>query len=104
MQVVGWVKMLHDYSATMPAAKAIEITFDGSAPCALCHLSQSAEDAARQQSPHDAELRGTAEKILLVSDDAVLVVLNAPDPSWPGVGNDAGQVRAESVPVPPPRV
>ena len=103
VQVVGWAQMLRDYSTVMPAAKAIEITFNGSAPCKFCHMSQSAEDTARQQLPRDAELGGGMEKILLVAGDAVAVVVTAPDQTWPGVANDAGQTRTESVPVPPPR-
>ena len=103
VQVVGWAKMLHDYSAVMPAAQAMKITFDGSAPCDLCHLSQSAEDSARQQLPRDAELGSGMEKLLLVAGDAVAVVVTAPDRTWPGVVNDAGLTRTKSVPVPPPR-
>ena len=103
VQVVGWAKMLHDYSAVMPTARAMKITFDGSAPCDLCHLSQSAEDTARQQLPRDAELGSGMEKLLLVTGDAVAVVVTAPDLAWPGIVNDAGLTRTESVPVPPPR-
>ena len=103
VQVVGWVKMFHDYSAVMPAARALEITFDGSAPCALCHLSQDAENTARQQLPREAELGGGAEKLLLTADEAVPVIVTAPEFSWPGVENDSGPMRPESVPVRPPR-
>ena len=103
VQVVGWAQMLRDYSAVMPAEKAIEVTFNGSAPCKFCHMSQSAEDTARRQLPRDAELGNGMEKLLLVTGDAVAVVVTAPEQAWPGVVNDAGQTRTESVPVPPPR-
>lgn len=103
VQVAGWAKMFHDYSALMPAARAIEITFNGSAPCEFCHMSQSAEDTARQQLPRDTELGTGMEKLFLVTGDAVAVVLTAPDFAWPHVVNDAGLMRPESVPVPPPR-
>lgn len=103
VQVVGWVKMFHDYSERMSASKALEITFDGSAPCNLCHISQTAEDTARQQAPHETELGSGAEKLLLASGDFVSVVVTAPDFCWPGVGNDAGLTRTDTVPVPPPR-
>ena len=103
VQVVGWAKMLRDYSAVMPATQAIKIIFDGSAPCDFCQLSQSAEDTARQQLPRDSELGGGMEKLLLAVGDAVAVVVTAPAQKWPGVVNDAGLTRTESVPVPPPR-
>jgi hypothetical protein len=104
VQVVGWVKMLHDYSETMPATKAFEITFDGSAPCKLCHLSQTAEDTARQQLPHEANLGDGVQKIILASESVPAVVMTAPENSWPGIEHDAGLIRTEAVPVRPPRV
>lgn len=30
VQVVAWARMFHDYSQVMPAAQAVQITFDGS--------------------------------------------------------------------------
>ena len=103
VQVAGWVKMIHDYSQVMPAAAALERTFDGSAPCNLCHISQKAQDAARDQMPREAALGGGMEKLLLLAENVPAVVLVAPDFMWPGVGNDAGLIRTDSVPVPPPR-
>ena len=66
VQVVAWAKMFHDYSATMPTAEALELTFDASKPCKLCCLAKSAEDTARKQLPHDAALGGGTEKLLLI--------------------------------------
>ena len=103
VQVFGWVKMIHDYSATMPAAKALEITFNGSAPCNLCHLSEKGENTARQQLPADAVLGGGMKKLLMATEELAPLVLVTPDFSWPGLVNDAGNVRTETVPVPPPR-
>lgn len=103
VQVVGWVKMFHDYSENMPAAKALEITFDGSAPCHLCHLSQKGANTEREQMPRDAVLSGGMKKLLLASEELAPVVLAAPEFFWPGLVNDAGAIRIESVPVPPPR-
>jgi hypothetical protein len=97
------VKMIHDYSEAMPMAKALEITFDGSAPCNLCHLSQKAENTARQQLPIDALLGGGMKKLLLATEDLVPIILVTPDFVWPGIVNDAGNIRTETVPVPPPR-
>ena len=104
VQVVGWVKMFHDYSRVMPAARALEVTFDGSAPCDLCRLSQSAEETARRQLPHDAALGGGMEKLLLASESLPTVIVPAPDSAWPGVTDDAGPARSKPVPVPPPRI
>ena len=104
VQAVAWAKMFHDYSQVMPAARALRITLDGSAPCSLCHAVQKAQDTAREQLPRDAALGGGMEKLLLACESAPAVVLAAPDFAWPGVVNDAGPARTEAVPVPPPRV
>lgn len=104
VQVVAWVRMFHDYSQMVPAAEALQRTFDGSKPCELCHISQSAQDAARNQLPRDAAIGGGEEKILLVAEGVPAVVVAAPDFVWPGVANDTGLMRTEMVPVPPPRV
>jgi hypothetical protein len=104
VQVVGWMKMIHDYSQVMPTATALQRTFAGSMPCKLCHISQKAQDAARDQLPRGATLGGGMEKLLLLSESAPAVVLTAPDFAWPGAVDAAGLTRIDSVPVRPPRV
>lgn len=103
VQVVAWAKMFHDYSQVMPAAEAIELTFDGTAPCGLCELAQAGQDSARRQLPRDSALGGETEKILLLADFAPACVLNAPAGTWPGLVPAAGLARTDAVPVPPPR-
>jgi hypothetical protein len=103
VQVVGWAKMFHDYAQVMPAAQALELTFDGSAPCDLCHLAQEGQDATRDpQAP--APQSGGLEKILLIAECTAAPVLVAPDFAWPGIVDLSGLTRTESVPVLPPRV
>jgi hypothetical protein len=104
VQVVAWVKMFHDYSETMPASEALQNTFDGSKPCKLCSMAKAAEDTAHKQLPRDAALGHGSEKLLLVYECAPVVVVRAPDFAWPDVTDDAGLIRVDSVPVPPPRV
>jgi len=104
VQVVAWAKMFHDYSESMPAAEALQRTFDGSKPCKLCCIAKTAEDAASQQLPREAVLGGGVEKLLLISECVPLVVLPEPNFAWPGIVDDNGVIRKEAVPVPPPRV
>jgi len=103
VQVVGWARMFHDYSQVMPAAQALELTFDGSAPCDLCHLAQEGKDATRDPLVPAAVGDGM-EKILLIAECVPAPVLVAPDFSWPGVADAAGLTRTDAVPVRPPRV
>jgi len=103
VQVVAWAKMFHDNAQVMPAGRALQVTFDGSAPCRLCHISQTAQDAARDQLPQDAALGGGLEKLLMVADSAAPIVVGAPDSTWPGVTDVTGLTRTDAVPVTPPR-
>lgn len=103
VQVVAWAKMFQEYSQMMPATDALALTFDGSAPCDMCQIAQGGQDAARRQLPTEAALGGGQEKIVLIADSVPVPVLVAPDSVWPGLAHEAGLLRTETVPVPPPR-
>ena len=103
VQVVAWARMFHGYTQVMPAAQALQRTFDGAEPCALCQLAERGHRAERDQQPANT-VPGAAEKILLACDEPATVVFLSPDLNWPGVVDAAGLTRTESVPVPPPRV
>jgi hypothetical protein len=103
VQVVAWAKMIKDYSRVMPIERAIRVTFDGTAPCNLCLMTEHARDASREQLPKEAAL-GAADKLLLAFQPAAIFVLTPPAPAWPGLGDLTGLYRADPVPVPPPRV
>lgn len=103
VQVVAWARMLHEYSQVMPVAQAIQVTFDGSAPCDLCVMTRTAQDTDRDQSPGET-LPAAENKLLLSCMTADPFVLTAPDFSWPGLVPEVGLVRTEAVPVRPPRV
>ncbi|HEY0862527.1 MAG TPA: hypothetical protein VGD97_00345 [Lacunisphaera sp.] len=103
VQVVAWAKMFHGYSRVMPVAQALKLTFNGEAPCDLCHIAETGKEAAREQLPREEAL-GATDKFVLSFQATAPVVLNAPDFAWPGLVHEAGRLRTESVPVPPPRV
>lgn len=103
VQVVAWARMFQDYSQVMPLAQALQLTFSGEAPCDLCTLAETGKDAAREQLPRDEAL-GATDKFVLSFQAATPVVLTAPDITWPGLAHEAGRLRTELVPVPPPRV
>jgi hypothetical protein len=101
VQAIGWAGMIRDYSQVMPMSEAIEVTFGGTAPCHLCHL---AEEGQTRDTPAPAAPGSGMEKILLIAECVPAPVLVAPDYSWPAATDATGTMRAESVPVPPPRV
>lgn len=102
VQVVAWAKMFHDYSAVMPVERALKLTFDGSAPCTLCAITQNAQDDAREQLPLSAALGGS-DKLLIIFQPTPPVVVAAVPSAWPGLVNESGLQRTDAVPVPPPR-
>ena len=99
VQVFAWGKMVHEYSRFMTLAQAVEITFDGSAPCELC----IAVDDATQGQPPEQQVARSHERVLLACQASERVVLTVPEFTWPGVFPDIGLTRTEPVPVPPPR-
>lgn len=103
VQVVGWTKMLRDYSRVMPVGEAIKLTFSGEAPCDFCRVAESGRDQAGQQLPHDVP-GSAAERIFFVADCTPLEVVATADSTWPGLAHEAGLTRTAAVPVPPPRV
>jgi hypothetical protein len=101
VQVVAWAKMFRDYSQVMPAREALRVTFEGEA-CNLCRIAQSGADAAREQLPR-SDTFGGGERLLLAFHTTPVLVVAAPDRSWPGLVHEAGLARTDAVPVPPPR-
>ncbi|MFI5355721.1 MAG: hypothetical protein ACHQ4G_00150 [Opitutales bacterium] len=100
VQVLAWGRMLHEYARILPLAKAVEKTFDGSAPCELCEVVKNVESHAPAQAP----VERSTEKVLLACQLPEAIVVLAPGPLWPGARDRVGLTRTEPVPVPPPRV
>jgi hypothetical protein len=103
VQVVAWGRMFAHYTSYLSPVQAFEKTFDSSQPCALCVAVHKAQDTAREQLPREAALGGGPERLLFVADCTPAIVVTGPEFSWPGVVDDAGLIRTEAVPVPPPR-
>ncbi|HVZ66374.1 MAG TPA: hypothetical protein VG936_17560 [Lacunisphaera sp.] len=103
VQVAAWARMFEQNVHMMPVARALRITFDGSAPCTLCHISEKARDAEREQLPREAALGDALDKLLLLADDAPAIVLVPSAQTWPQTADAIGLKRVDTVPVPPPR-
>jgi hypothetical protein len=98
VQVFAWARMVHDYSQFMPLARAIKITFDGSAPCDICRAVTTAT-----QQEHEGDFSRSETRVLLACVVPERIVLNPPPFSWPEAEDAIGLVREIEVPVPPPR-
>lgn len=63
MQCVAWAGMLASYSSGRTAAEAVEMTFDGEHPCALCLAIQESREK-ETECPVDNNPRGKLFKLL----------------------------------------
>lgn len=98
VQAVAWAKMVRDYSRVMPVARAVEITFNGTAPCTLCVLVEEGRAGESTQ-----QVERSHERVLLALHLPDRIVLGAPDQKWSVATDAIGLIRTDPVPVPPPR-
>jgi hypothetical protein len=98
IQSIGWTTMLIEYSKRVPLRQAIAQTFDGSHPCALCHVVTTGKKSEKK-----SEFQIPTPKIDLICLARVLRVVP------PFVGFEYGAIDysfsiiGDSPPVPPPR-
>ena len=105
LQSVAWVGMLHDYTKqTGSIAVAVEQTFDGQHPCALCREIQVAKAKEHKEAPTAPPTKDDAKVKALVAD-AVLgpFVRTSEEILFPRAVPAAGPSRTEQPPTPPPR-
>jgi hypothetical protein len=98
LQCVAWVKMLHDYSQTVPFTQAISMTFSGQYPCEICKAL-----AEKKQSENNkiCSLEKHEKKFF----PPVAVALACPDVASFEYADYLSflQARSEPPPTPPPR-
>jgi hypothetical protein len=99
LQSVAWAKMLVDYSRASSLRVAVEQTFDGRHPCAMCKAIQKARQPAKQQ-----ELQPpAAQDNVLYVEAHVSDVFDPPCSRMPGITGFAGPTCCDPPPVPPPK-
>ena len=105
LQSVAWAEMLHDYSQRNGSiAAAVEQTFDGQHPCALCQEIQVAKAKERKETPTAPSAQDDARvKALLAHSVLPAFVRTTEDVSFPRAVFAANASRAEPPPTPPPR-
>lgn len=99
LQSVAWVGMLANNARQCSLTEAIEKTFDGQHPCALCKVVQEGKQDEKKPTLLKVE---TKLDLLLAPANSFLA---APRPAaYPCVEDDALQSWFESPPTPPPRL
>jgi hypothetical protein len=98
LQGVAWTTMIIDYSHHAPLTEAVEKTFDGKHPCALCETIASAEkqEQEKQVTQPVPDIKGVLTPVLHLAEPTVAIV------GWPPLVESA-VLLSEHPPVPPPR-
>lgn len=105
LQTVAWAGMLHDYAQrTGSVAVAVEQTFDGQHPCALCRDIAAAKAREHTQNPTAPKAKDDTKVKALVADSLVNpMILVVTEIRFPRAVPDFGPSRTEQPPTPPPR-
>jgi hypothetical protein len=99
LQSIAWAKMLFNYSRSAPLGTAIEQTFDGEHPCAMCKMIQSAKQSANRQELQEPSVK--SESLFCETYTSLRF-----DTSWVQLPLDSlftYPARTDPPPVPPPR-
>lgn len=109
MRCVAWAGMLAAYSKQHSLKEAVEMTFDGEHPCALCHAITAVETSrpapAQDRAPEPLTVKICKDlptftgAVLPAPPDDLFGVESAPESS-----ESVWTTRGEAPPVPPPRV
>jgi hypothetical protein len=99
LQVVAWGNMIREYSQMVPLSQAVEMTFSGKYPCALCQA------IAEKKDSENAKLLAVFkyEKLILPSSDAVVNRAVEASPQEFVFRGSSFSTRSEAPPTPPPR-
>ncbi|MCE9611300.1 MAG: hypothetical protein K8R23_13985 [Chthoniobacter sp.] len=99
LQSVAWATMLVEYSHDASLVVAVEKTFDGQHPCALCLTVQDGEKQQKQQQATQPvpDIKGILAPVLRVTAPAFVFT------SHPRF-EEAAEKLVHSPPVPPPRL
>ena len=105
VQTVAWAEMLRTHSQHGDSlAVAVEQTFDGQHPCALCQAIALAKSGEHKQSPATPGLSKDAPAKAILADVLPCPAYRAPvEAERPRAGSFSGPSRNERPPTPPPR-
>ncbi len=103
LQVFAWTRMFANYTQSLSVTAALRATFDPAKPCELCIGVANAKENLQQKALPAATGRTTDKELVLVLHTSAPLVLRRVAERWPRSHALSGRIRAEDVPVPPPR-
>ena len=104
MQMLGWVSMTVEFARTAPISEALEKTFDGEHPCALCLAVQHRAMPADEHAPEKPKAKMDLKPLVIsLWEVPVFLIPSASGiASWPAIHFPASGLK-DRPPVPPPR-
>jgi hypothetical protein len=98
LQGVAWANMIREYSQTVPLAQAVQMTFSGEHPCAICKAIAAKRSSERQNA---LSLEKYEKKFI----SSAAVAVEPPASSSFQYPDDVTVLRSriETPPTPPPR-
>lgn len=99
LQCVAWANMIREYSEMVPVTQAIEMTFSGQYPCALCKAiaDKKESDNAKVATLFQHEKKQVSSPLLAGARPVTI------SPQDFVVWSQFFQTRSEAPPDPPPR-
>ncbi len=103
LQVFAWTRMFANYTQSMSLTAALRETFDPAKPCELCIGVSNAKENVRQVAVPAAMERSSDKELVLALHTSAPLILTRAAERWPQSPARSCGIRAEDVPVPPPR-
>ncbi|MEO6846897.1 MAG: hypothetical protein ABI254_06535 [Chthoniobacterales bacterium] len=100
-QTIAWARMLHDYSQQSTVVEAVNKTFDGQHPCAMC-LQVKEGQAKEEKAPATVKLEKKAE-IFAIACTSPLKLPISEKFSYPALAGLVFAAREEAPPQPVPK-
>ena len=103
--MVGWVSMAGEFARTTTISEALDKTFDGQHPCALCLAVQHRGLPSDEHLPEKPRIKADLKPLVISLWEApVIQILSTSGiATWPGIHVPSSGLKAPP-PVPPPRV
>jgi hypothetical protein len=102
LQVTAWTGMVIERTQTSGVVVAVETTFDGAHPCALCHAITEGNQEERKKDPEAPVVKKAPDSKFLAQEIFVLPVRSADgEIQWPDRVEHA-EIRVEAPLTPPP--
>jgi hypothetical protein len=100
LQCVAWANMIREYSEMVPLTQAVQMTFSGQYPCAICKTIAEKKESENTK----VAVLFQHEKKIVSSGFSIAPRATTVSPQSFVIRNSFFQTRSEAPPTPPPRL